>query len=406
MKKIFAIILLTVILLTGCTARVADNGVSKAAATEKSEKMNNALYVRSVWIAYYELQEFIDNNSEKKFRKTVTAKFKQLKDMGFNTVTVQVRPCGDAFYVSDYFPSSRYCFGREGVYMPYDPLKVMCEVCEKINMRIEAWVNPYRVSQKGDIDALCDTNIAKKWYHSKNKKSNVYVTKSSIHFNPASVEVTKLIVNGVREIAEKYNVDAIHFDDYFYPTTSKKIDSKEYAAYKEKGGKMNLSSWRRNNVSNMIKCVYAAIKKANKDILFGVSPSANISNNYATLYADVEKWCTQEGYLDYICPQIYYGFYNDVMPFMYTAKKWSRLSEKTLYAGLPLYKSGEKDKYASVDNKRGINEFINNNDIISRQIVFISKLDSFSGFYVFSYSSLFDEGCRKEAKNMLEAMKN
>ena len=110
--------------------------------------------------------------------------------------------------------------------MPYDPLKVMCEKAAANNLKLEAWINPYRVSQDNDIDSLSDKNIAKTWYYDESKNSNVFISDSAIYFNPASEEVTELIVNGVKEIVESYSINAIHFDDYFYPS---KDDKNEYA---------------------------------------------------------------------------------------------------------------------------------------------------------------------------------
>lgn len=404
MKRLIIFLLPVFLILSGCSIQ------AESEIKEKNIKTNSiseeSVYVKSVWITYYELQKFIENNSENKFKKKIKTVFSELKDMGFNTVTVQIRPCADAFYMSKYFPSSKYCFGAQGVDMAYDPLKIMCETAKNLEIRIEAWINPYRVSQDNKIDKLSDDNIAKKWYKSKSKKTNVYVTKSAIYFNPASEDVVKLIVNGVKEIVEQYDIDAIHFDDYFYPTTNKNIDKNEYSKYKKSGGDLNLSDWRRENVNNMVKSVYKTVKTVNKQIMFGISPASDVKNDYSKLYADVEKWTKEEGYIDYICPQIYFGFKNEKQPFMFTVKKWISFCKKDLYVGLPLYKSAKADKYASADNKDAINEFKNNNNIIARQITYISKIDDIKGFYVFSYSSLIDEKCKKEVENMLSAMQS
>lgn len=398
MKRVF-IVFLCIFLLTGCS-------VHNEPKQEAEIKTDYEGYVKAVWIAYYELQEFVKGNNEKNFKQEIKSAFKELSDFGFNTVTVQVRPCADAFYRSKYFPSSEYCFEIQGADMPYDPLEIMCDIAHSLNLKIEAWINPYRVSQSNDIAKLCDSNIAKKWYANSKKKNNVYVTKKKIFFNPASKNVTNLIVKGVKEIVENYPVDGIHFDDYFYPTTKKDIDSAEYKKYKAEGGKSGLSDWRRENVSNMIKKVCKAIKSVNSNIRFGVSPASNIENDRNKLYADVEKWISEEGYVDYICPQVYYGFRNVCQPFMFTVKKWSYITNCDLYIGLPLYKANKVDKYAAEEDKSIRNEFLNNDDIISRQITYLSKIDKIKGFYVFSYSSLKDENAKAEVENMLKAMQS
>lgn len=397
MKKVFLLILSLVLVLSGCS-------YSRTGNDSAHTKTQRGDYVKSVWVAYYELQEFIKDD-ESDFENEIEKRFSQLKDMGFNTITVQVRPCADAFYKSAYFPSSKYCFGKQGVDMPYDPLKIMCAVAEKQDLSLEAWINPYRVSQDNDINKLCDTNFAKKWYKNKSKKRNIYVSKKAAYFNPASSDVNKLIVNGVKEIVENYSVSAIHFDDYFYPDTDKNIDNAEYQKYLKKGGKSSLSDWRRENVSNMIKSVYSAVKSVNKKVKFGISPASNIDNDYSSLYADVEKWSQDSGYIDYICPQIYFGFKNVKQPFMQTTKKWMNTAKCDLYIGLPLYKCSKSDEYAAKNDESIINEFKNNYDIIARQIRYIKNFDEIDGFYLFSYSCLFDKNCRNEVENLLKEMR-
>ena len=388
-----------IIFLSSC-AKPVENKI------QTDEKSQEAECVKAVWLTYYELEKFTKDNNESRFTSEIEKSFRTLKNMGFNTVTVQVRAFADAFYVSKYFPSSRYCFSIQGADMPYDPLKIICDIARKSDLKIEAWVNPYRVSNENDINTLCDSNIAKKWRSRKKTKSNVYIFKKGIYFNPASDDVTRLIVNGVKEIAENYSVSAIHFDDYFYPTTEKSIDEREYKKYRENAGEKSLSDFRRECVSNMVKDVYKAVKSVNKNILFGISPASNIEEDYNTLYADVEKWISNEGYIDYICPQVYFGFKNIYQPFMFTVKKWMYITKCDMYVGLPLYKAGKKDKYAAKNDSEIKNEFINNNNIIARQINYLAKLENIKGFYVFSYSSLFDKRCKEEVENMLKAMNN
>lgn len=394
MKKVL-ICFLALFLLCSCSA-ANTNDVKK----ENNEKSEAAAYVKAVWMSYYELQYFTTGcDTAEAFKKEIDTAFTFLKDKGFNTVTVQVRPCADAFYNSSYFPVSRYCFGEEGCDLKYDPLELMCTSAHAADLRIEAWVNPYRVSQENKTDALSDKNIAKQWY--KEKSTNVYVTKKQIFFNPASEEVRQLIVNGVQEIVKNYDVDAIHFDDYFYPTTDKAIDKAEYAAYQANGGELSLGNWRREQVSAMIKSVYNAIKKEKSQVQFGISPASNMKNNYDKLYADVYKWSTEKGYCDYICPQIYFGFLNDVQPFMKTVKDWRDLvTACNLYVGLPLYKSGQKDTYAG----RGEQEFVENSNLISRQIKFINQIEEVQGYYIFSYGYLFDSKIENELANLYSAM--
>lgn len=389
MKKVIPLILILCFAFSSCS--LPQNNTQPV--VQKNE------YRKAVWIAYYELSEFTKGKSEYQFEQKINDEFSKLSSYGFNTVTVQIRPCADAFYLSEYFPSSIYFNGTQGGEMLYDPLEIMCSVAQKYKLNIEAWINPYRVSQDDDYTKLSPDNFA-----IKNKRMTKAVD-GKIYFNPAYDKVTDLIVNGVKEIVENYNISAIHFDDYFYPTQSKNFDKKEYKKY---GGDLSLTDWRRQNVTNMVKRVYETIKSVNKNIEFGISPASNIENDKNSLYADIETW-VKKRYVDYICPQVYFGFKNVYQPFMFTVKKWVKLCENTdvdLYIGLPLYKANTKDKYAAENDKSIINEFRNNNDIIARQITYISKIDKIKGYYIFSFSQLTSENAKEEVSNMLKVMQS
>ncbi|MCR5208273.1 MAG: family 10 glycosylhydrolase [Eubacterium sp.] len=403
MKKIIICVLL-ISALFGCTPKSSENG--KEQPDNQTQEKSDSEYIKSVWLPYFELEKMTKGNNEKRFTESAEKVFKEIKGSGFNAVTVQVRPCADAFYRSDFFPSSKYCFGKQESDMPYDPLEIMCSLAKKLSLKLEAWINPYRVSRDNNIDSLCEGNIAKAWLKNSKKKSNVYIDKSGIFFNPASREVERLIVNGVSEIVKRYGVYSVHFDDYFYPTDKKKIDKKEYAQYFKEGGKLILSDWRRENVSRMVKSVYRAVKSVNKNVRFGISPAADITNDREKLFADVERWVSEKGYVDYICPQVYFGFKNVYQPFMFTVKKWLYITKCDLFIGLPLYKAGKPDKYAAYDNKSIINEFKNNSNIIARQINYLSKLNEIKGFYIFSYYDFHTKEAKTEKENMLKALNN
>jgi len=384
-KKIFLSVLLIFAVLSGCS-QVSDN---------KNQETQDE-YVKAVWITYYELSTFTKDSDESSFKKSINKAFKELKSKGFNRVTVQVRPYADAFYPSKYFPVSSYAFGEQGGELLYDPLEIMVETAHKHNLKIEAWINPYRVSSSKNFNELSDNNIALKWKDT----DNLFVCDSGIYFNPASKDVNELIVNGVKEIVTNYEVDSICFDDYFYPTTNEDIDKNSFEEYKKSKGKLTLADWRRDNVNTMVKSVYSAVKEINQNITFGISPASNIDNDYTSLYANVRKWITEDGFVDYICPQIYYGFKNESQPFMKTTKSWIQMTDCTLYIALPLYKAEMEDEFAG---DSGIKEFVENNDIVARQVNYISKLDSIKGYYIFSYSSLKDN---EETENLYSAMAN
>ena len=222
---------------------------------------------RAVWISYLELGGMLTGKTAGQFRSNIGAAYDNVKNLGCNTVIVHVRPFGDALYDSDYFPSSYLITGTEGDNLPFDPLKIMVEEAHNRGLTFEAWLNPYRVRARTG-KALCSDNPAQKYINS--GSDAVYQTANGgIFYNPGSREAIDLIVNGVREIVRNYDVDAIHFDDYFYATTDSSIDSALYAA---NGGGKSLAAWRRQNVNTMVREVYAAVKAEKQSVRFGISP--------------------------------------------------------------------------------------------------------------------------------------
>ena len=313
----------------------------------KHNKENENSTVKAVWMAYYELSEFTKGNDEQSFKKAVSAAFEKLHKFGFNTVTVQVRPCADAFYFSSYFPSSRYFNGIQGEEMNYDPLQIMCELSDKYKLKIEAWINPYRVSQDNDYSKLCENNIALKWHNGEKTKEYVKEYGNKLYFNPAYKEVNELIVNGVKEIAENYSIDGIHFDDYFYPTTAPDFDADSYAA---SGSTISLADWRRQNVNDLMRACYAAAHAFN--VRFGVSPQGTLSGCRDGQYSDAALWLAKPGYCDYLIPQLYWGLNyrkngSDALSLGRLAAEWlslPRTESVQLAFGLGAYRIGDGDE--------------------------------------------------------------
>ena len=342
MKKVF-LSLFCLVVLCGCT-------VNKPAQTETTTAPDTAaageLTVRSVWITYYELQAFTGKyDTGGDFYSAVSKAFAQLQRRGFTAVTVQVHPCADAFYRSKYFPVSVYCFGKAGGELKYDPLELLCKAAHENQLKIEAWFNPYRVSQQDKIDKLSDDNIAKKWY--KEKNGNVVIVNQKIYFNPSSKAVQKRIVAGVREIVKNYPVDGIHFDDYFYPTTAPDFDADSYAA---SGSTISLADWRRQNVNDLMRACYAAAHAFN--VRFGVSPQGTLSGCRDGQYSDAALWLAKPGYCDYLIPQLYWGLNyrkngSDALSLGRLAAEWlslPRTESVQLAFGLGAYRIGDGDE--------------------------------------------------------------
>ena len=347
--------------------------------------------MRGVWISYMELtMENEHDKSETAFKKKFSSIALKCKDFGFNTLIVQVRPFCDALYDSKYYPYSHILTGVQGKDPGFDPLKIMCRICRENNLYIHAWVNPYRISSNNTPNTLSNDNP-----YSINKKIGLK-TDSGIYLDPSSKDVRTLIVDGIKEIAEKYDVDGIQFDDYFYPTQNENFDSIQYQNYIESVGEdncMNLDNWRKANVNMLISETYRAIHKTSNEIIFGISPQGNINNN-ENLYADVKSWCTCKGFIDYICPQIYFSLDNPALTFEDSLKSWSELEyadNVKLYIGLAGYKAGTDE-----DD----NTWLERSDILSNEYKIIQSNDKVHGFILYSFASLNDEKANEELSNL------
>lgn len=272
-------------------------------------------------------------------------------------------------------------------------------------MKIEAWINPYRVSYKDNFDDLSELNPAKQWYTDNPLTDDLIITGSGIYYNPSSKRAQKIIIDGVREIVRNYNISAIHMDDYFYPTVDEGIDVDLYTNYRNEGGELSLDDWRRENVNTFISGLYSSVKSINQDVKVVISPAGDIEKNYSMLYADVLKWCSQGGYVDIIMPQLYYGFKNSSKPFLKMLNLWSEAVKSgnvKLCVGLAYYKSGKTDDNAG----DGINEWCENGNICSEEIRYSRRKDNYCGFSVYSYSYLFAENKSENAEKEYLNMKN
>lgn len=342
---------------------------------------------RAIWISYLEFQSILQGKSKSQFTNSIKEVFSNIYENGFNTVYVHVRSHSDAMYKSNIYPWSVYCTGTEGVNPGFDPLKIMVKEAHTVGLRIEAWINPYRVKSSNNTSKISKNSPAYRWL---NTDKVVILNGKGIFYNPADEEVIDLIVGGVEEIVANYNVDGIHFDDYFYPTTDYSFDKSYYEKYKSGGGTENLESWRRHNVNTLIERVYASIKALNSSCRFGVSPAGNMDQNYNTLYCDVKTWVSNSGYVDYICPQIYFGFNNKSRAYLLVLDEFSRMITNKnieLIVGLSAYKIGTEDTYAGESGKT---EWQNNDNILSRQVIAARKENSYSGFALYRYDSIFN----------------
>lgn len=311
-----------------------------------------------VWIPYMSLSTA--EKTEDTFKANYDAKLESAKAMGVNAVFVHVRPFADSFYPSEYEPWSHVLTGTQGKDPGYDPLAYMVEKAHENGMAFHAWINPLRIATTSTPGTLSEDG-----FYMQNREENPFYFMEydgGIYYNPASAYIRGRIADSAAEIAQNYDVDGIHFDDYFYPTDDETIDANQYAAYvNEMEEPLPLHEWRTANINALIATVYHRIKQTAPEVEFGISPQGNLQNN-EKINADVYTWCAQSGYIDYICPQLYYSFENEALPFETALEDWNemeRLDSVRLYIGLAVYKAG-----TDADN----GTWLNTTDTIARQI--------------------------------------
>ncbi len=357
---------------------------------EDNNIINNFEEDRYVFISYIDYS-YLKGKDENILKEEINKMVLNIKENNFNGIILQVRAFSDAIYYSKIFSPSLYIVNNENDKLKLDMLDYFIKLSHENNIKLIAWINPYRIRSNNDISSISGNNIVNKYLNT----SSVEI-KNGIYFNPAKDEVLDLIIKGVLEIVKNYDVDGILYDDYFYP--SKTCDLKDYELYKTQGGTNSLEDFRRDNINKLIRKTYEKIKEVNSDVLFGISPSGNMNNNYNAEYLDI-NYLIENKIVDFIMPQIYYGFDNTNLPFVNTVNSWSNLVKDTnikFYVALALYKSGLEDKYA----KTGINEWINNNDIISKQIIVSRNTYNYEGFSIFRYDYLFNS--KKDNKQLLD----
>ncbi len=385
MKKILSVVMI-LLCITGCSVN------------EKNQPSKIQSYI---WITYYELNDMLEDPNT--FRTQIEDVIKNCKTLDIKNIFIHIRAFGETIYQSDYFPLQENVKSYD-----FDIFKYIIEQCHKNGISVHAWINPYRISTSTtNIDQINVESPAYKWLKDENVSNDNNVGfANGIYLNPSGPNVNALVLDGIREIIAKYEIDGIHFDDYFYPTQSTDFDSAIYNQYvQETANPLSLSDWRRANVNALISACYTAIKYADKQIVFSVSPAADIQHNFENLYADVQEW-VREGYVDIIIPQLYFGFEYPDENFRFKSlfNKWKNLREnkKTkLVIGLGNYKAIPT---LEADKK----EWQERSDIIARQVEICEQDTNISGYSYFSYGSLFGQESEytKQRENILKYMQN
>lgn len=376
MKKIFVFFLIFICFLVGDAIVVS---MENREVEEDSE-------IRGVYISYLEYLTYFPDNSLTINKAYINKMLDNVSSLGFNTIFLHVSPFSDSIYDSKILPYSYTLTGVEGKNPGMDYLEYFLKESKKRNLKVHAWINPYRVSSSPDIEKLSKTNPA----YALLNTNHVKVSDEGIYYNPASPKVIDLIIKQVYELISNYDLEGIHFDDYFY--VNEEIDKESYEEYFAKNSNITLSDYRLNLVNTMIRNVYKTIKSYDEEIIFSISPDGNINNNYELHFADVKTWLSKPGYVDIIMPQVYYGFENEYKPFIETLNEWNNLikNDVKIIPVLAFYKVGLLDKMAG----SGINEWQLNSDIIKRQLNFSRTLNNYQGFTLFRYDFLFNENLK------------
>lgn len=411
--KIVLTVLLTCLLLGNTFGSVVVNA-AEASDTQAEQTTANTDEYKAFWFSYYDYTAYRAKYKKRNattFKKYFTQAVKKGKSLGMNCIIVHVRPFGDAMYKSKYFPWSKCISGKQGKNPGYDPLKIMTQVAHANGMKIEAWINPYRVaSGSTNYKKLSTKNPARKWHNKKKTRRNVLAYKGSLYYNPAKAQVRNLIVNGVKEIVENYDVDGIHMDDYFYPAFSSSnvnsaFDAKEYRASTMAKGKQNIVSFRREQVNMLVKAIHRAVKSIDPSVTFGISPAGNIDNltSRYSYYVDINKWLNSSDYVDYICPQIYWGFKHPYAKFDRVTNRWMNAAKSKkvkVYIGIAVYRAGHNIGAGSAERR----EWRTDANILKKQVQYARKKGC-DGFAFFDYQDLKSKKSAKAVKQLKKVLK-
>lgn len=394
------------------TVVVRTDGTVTESPTEsnRGESTSRSGELKAMWISYLEYMEM--PKDEAGFRAAVDEMFDHCVDLGMNAVIVHVRSHCDAMYSSQYYPWASFASGTQGVDPGYDPLEYMVSAAHSRGLEFHAWLNPYRVTGYGNYwDQTSVSNPAKVWLTDYDVSNDRWALlhKGEYYLNPSVPQVRQMVVEGIKEIVSNYDVDGIHFDDYFYPSvndsdTSLYFDKPEYDA---SGSTLSIADWRRNNVNMLVKDVYAAVKEIDPDIEFGISPVGNVDNlrKDTAYFVDIDAWLSNPGYVDYIMPQLYWGFerkdsLGNIAAYAYenNLKTWISLAAKgnvKLYIGLNMANAG-----TNVFDNNSVSEWLRYDDIITRQVLTARATGKVDGFAFFRYLIFNKSEAQKEASNL------
>lgn len=348
--------------------------------------------MKAIWLSQYDLSPIYLSGDVQRPEGDFAARMAHVLDnvaaSGFNTVFLQLRPNADSMYPSEHYPASAYVTGQLGREMQYDPVAIIVALAHQRNLSIHAWINPLRGMAQEEI-ALVDSRYAiRRWYDSPQvRKKYLIAVDGKWYLNPAYSDVTDLIVAGAQEALSRYAFDGLHLDDYFYPTTDPSFDALAYNAF---GNGKTLADFRRGNINLLVRRLYDLTHASGQGRIFGISPAGNHETVYNSQYADIYTWCAKEGYVDYICPQVYFGLEHGSFDFQKVCKTYSdmiKAEHVDLVVGMTFGKAYTgQDQWAG----SGKNEWLEHDDVLKRSLQTTQNLPHCRGISVFCYQYLFD----------------
>ncbi|MBR6593909.1 MAG: family 10 glycosylhydrolase [Clostridia bacterium] len=376
-------------------ALVANREVLDVGANSDYTPLNYE-YMKAAWLSQYDMNDvYVDGafqRAEDDFTQRIETLFGGLAELGLNTLFVQLRPNGDSMYPSAYYCPSSYAVGSYGADFTYDPLKIMVDVAHKHNLSIHGWINPLRCM---DVNAIDLINISYGLRDFEQNHMDDYVVKydGKFYLNPGREEVRQLIINGAAEIARYYDIDGIHIDDYFYPTTESSFDK---ASFLDQTEYLSVADFRKASLNALVGGIYSAVKAENPKLIFGVSPAGQ-PGAVRKAYADIDTWLSTEGYLDYIMPQLYWGFELRGSEFDKLYRNWNSLIkiDIKLIPGLSLSRAASGET----------SEWVNNKDVLKRCVEYANGFGG-KGFSLFSSDSILSAFDGSRVPNTLEEMDN
>ena len=337
MRKLFAVLALF-LTLCGCAAPKKEVGREEKTAGEPA--------VIGVWISCFELETMLSGGN---FREEFAAAATKLGEAGATDAFVHVRAFGDSLFESEYYPQK-----QSAKQYGFDLIEYMTETLAAKNIRFHAWINPFRSESGGFLD-------------------------------PADESVRARILLGVREIAERYDISGVHFDDYFYPSAEDSADAASLEAYKSAAGcALPTDDYRRSVITAFMFAAKSAAKCRDENVIFSVSPAAGIEKNETSAFADVKKWCAL-GAVDWIIPQLYFGFDYPLREYRFDnlLARWKTLERAKgvkLIIGLAAYKVGTAKEPDAAEWKE------NGAGVLRRQKEICLNDADLSGIALFSYS--------------------